>query len=79
MILRIYNGRSPQLFTGNQNAVLANRKIRCIYAVLADKVMICIYLCSCVFMSRLGKELNTISDGYHNLLVIKYVCLSGAL
>ena len=40
--------------TGNPNAVLANRKIRCIYAVLANKIIICVYLCSCVFMSRFG-------------------------
>ena len=26
--------------TGNPNVVLANRKIRCIYAVLANKIMI---------------------------------------
>ena len=49
--------------TENPNAVLANRKIRCIYAVLANKI-ICIYLCSCVFMSRFGRNLNPIRDGW---------------
>ena len=49
--------------TENPNALLANRKIRCIYAVLANKI-ICIYLCSCVFMSRFGRDLNPIRDGW---------------
>ena len=38
-------------------------KIRCIYAVLANKIIRCIYLCSCVFMSRFGRDLNPIRDG----------------
>ena len=42
--------------TGNLNAVLANRMIRCIYVVLANKI-IRIYLSSCVFMSRFGRDL----------------------
>ena len=33
-------------------------KIRCIYAVLANKIIRCIFLCSCVFMSRFGRDLN---------------------
>ena len=49
--------------TGSPNAVLANRKIRCIYVVLAIKIIICIYLCSCVFMSRFGRDLNPIREG----------------
>ena len=49
--------------TGNPNAVLADRKIRCIYAVLANKIVIYIYLCSCVVMSLFGRELNPIRDG----------------
>ena len=40
-----------------------NRKIRCIYAVLANKIVIFIYLCSCVFMSHFGRDLNPIRDG----------------
>ena len=37
---------------GNPNAVLANRIIRCIYAVLANKIIGFIYLeCSCVYES----------------------------
>ena len=52
------------LVTGNPNAVLANRIIKCIYAVLfAGKVIRCIYLCSGVFMSRFRRELNPIRDG----------------
>ena len=47
--------------TGNPNAVLANRIIKCIYAVLlANKIIRCIYLCSCVFMSRFRRDLNPI-------------------
>ena len=47
--------------TGNPNAVLANRIIKCIYAVLlANKIVRCIYLCSCVFMSRFRRDLNLI-------------------
>ena len=49
--------------TGSPNAVLAYRKIRCIYPVLANKIIICVYLCSCVFMSRFGRDLNPIRDG----------------
>ena len=50
--------------TGNPNAVLANRIIKCIYAVLlANKIIRCIYLCSCVFMSRFRRDLNPIRDG----------------
>ena len=49
--------------TGSPNAVSDNRKIRCIYTVLANKIIICIYLCSCVFMRRFGRDLNTIRDG----------------
>ena len=37
--------------TGNANAVFAN------------KIMKCIYLCSCVFMSHFGRDLNPIRDG----------------
>ena len=50
--------------TGNPNAVLANRIIKCIYVVLfADKIIRSIYLCSCVFMSRFRRDLNPIRDG----------------
>ena len=50
--------------TGNPNAVLANRMIKRIYVVLlADKIIRCIYLCSCVFMSRFRRDLNPIRDG----------------
>ena len=38
--------------TGNPNAELANRIIRCIYAVLANELIGCVYLeCSCVYES----------------------------
>ena len=50
--------------TGNPNAVLANRIMKCINVVLlADEIIICIYLCSCVFMSRFRRDLNPIRDG----------------
>ena len=50
--------------TGSPNAVLVNRIIKCIYAViLADKIIRCIYLRSCVFMSRFRRDLNPIRDG----------------
>ena len=32
-------------------------------AVLANKIIRCIFLCSCVFMSRFGRGLNPIRDG----------------
>ena len=48
---------------GNPNAVLAYRIIRCIYAVLANEIIICTYFCSCVIMSRFGRDLNLIIDG----------------
>ena len=32
-------------------------------AVLANKIIRCIFLCSCVFMSRFGRDLNPIRDG----------------
>ena len=55
------------LVTGSPNAVLANRKKieknRCIYAVLANKIIRYIFLSSCVFMSRFGRDLNPIRDG----------------
>ena len=55
---------SPANTAGNPNTVLANRIIKCIYAVLlANKIIRCIYLCSCVFMSRFGRDLNPIRDG----------------
>ena len=38
-------------------------KIRCIYAVLANKIIRCIHLCCCVFMSRFGRDLNPVRDG----------------
>ena len=46
-------------------AVLPNKKIRRIYAVLANRIIRCIFLCSCVFMSRFGRDhdLNPIRDG----------------
>ena len=50
--------------TGDPNAVLANRIIKCIYAVfLANKIIRCIYLCSCVLMCRFRRDLNPIRDG----------------
>ena len=58
--LRFLNLTNPT--TGNPKAVLANRKIRCIFALLANKIT-CIYLCSCVCMSRFGRDLNPIRDG----------------
>ena len=50
------NVRSPSYcfkkgFFGNPKAVLANR------------IIICIYFCSCVFLSRFGRDLNPIRDG----------------
>ena len=49
---------------GNPNAVLANRIIKCIYAVfLANKIIRCIYLCSCVFMCRFRRDLKPVRDG----------------
>ena len=44
--------------TGNPNAVLGNRMIRC-------KIIRCIYLYSSVFMGRFGRDLNLIRDGQH--------------
>ena len=32
-------------------------------AVLVNKIIRCIFLCSCVFMSRFGRDLNPTSDG----------------
>ena len=49
--------------TGSPNAVLANRKIKCIYTVSAYKIRRNVFLCSCVFMSRFGRDLNPIRDG----------------
>ena len=49
--------------TGRPNATLAYRKSRCIYAVLANKITRCIFLCSCVFISGFGRDLNPIRDG----------------
>ena len=37
-------------------------KIGCIYAVLANKIIRYIFLCSCVFMTRFGRDLNPIRD-----------------
>ena len=49
--------------TGSPNAVLANtKKIICIYAVLANKIIRYIFLRSCVFMSHFGRDLNPIRD-----------------
>ena len=59
--------------TGNPNAVLTNRKIRRIHAVLANKIIICIYLCFGVFMSRFESDQRRLT-----LLVIECVCLPGA-
>ena len=59
--------------TGNPNAVLANRIIRCIFT-LHNKIIRCIYLCSCV--------LESFWKGFESdqrrltLLVSKCVCLS---
>ena len=40
--------------------------------------LICIYLCSCVVMSRFGRDLNPITRTVNIMLVIKCICLSGA-
>ena len=59
--------------TGNPNAVLANKIIRCIFT-LHNKIIRCIYLCSCV--------LESFWKGFESdqrrltLLVSKCVCLS---
>ena len=57
-------------FTISNNArhvVVASRFHRLVIgspnAVLAIKIIRCIYLCSCVFMSRFGRDLNPIRDG----------------
>ena len=50
-------------------------KIRCIYAVLANKIRY-IFLCSCVFMSRFGGDLNPMRDGYHCWLSNAFACLA---
>ena len=61
------------LSSGNTNAVLANRIIRCIFT-LNNKIIRCIYLCSCV--------LESFWKGFESdqrrltLLVSKCVCLS---
>ena len=60
-----YNLPSDGIATGSSNAVLVNRIIKCIYAlILANKIIRCIYLRSCVFyMSRFRRDLNPIRDG----------------
>ena len=50
-------------------------KIKCIYAVLANKIRY-IFLCSCVFISRFGGDLNPIRDGYHCWLSNAFACLA---
>ena len=58
-----YDLPSDGIATGSPNAVLVNRIIKCIYAViLANKIIRCIYLRSCVFMSRFKRDLNPIRD-----------------
>ena len=61
--------------TGNPNAVLANRIIKCIYAVLlANKIIRCIFLCSCVFMSRFNPIREVNIAGYQmGFLVLRVV------
>ena len=51
-------GKKRTWCTGHPNAVLANRIIRFIYDGLANKMIRCIYLCSCVFMSRFERDLK---------------------
>ena len=52
------------------------------YAVLANKIITCIYLCSSVFMSRFGTDLNPMTvniSGYQMRLLVWRVGRDGSL